>query len=91
MKEKIRVGLCGLGSFSFLVANTVQRIQKVELVTCYDPVAEKRDAASRRYNIAQERVTAGVAASTALSLLSISLVMAAMALWSPVVSPTLLR
>ena len=54
MKDKIRVGLCGLGSFSFVVANTVQRSQKVELVTCYDPVAEKRDITSQRYGITQE-------------------------------------
>ena len=55
MKDKIRVGLCGLGSFSFVVANTVQRSRKVELVTCFDPVAEKRDVTSRRYGIAQEK------------------------------------
>ena len=55
------------------------------------PIGANAFLFSQRYNIAQERVTAGVAVSTALSLLSISVVMAAMALWSPVVSPTLLR
>ena len=54
MKDRIRVGICGLGSFSFVVANTVQRSQKVELVTCFDPVAEKRKVTSERYGIAQE-------------------------------------
>ncbi len=54
MKDKIRVGICGLGSFSFVVANTAQRSKKVELVTCYDPLAEKRGVTSGRYNIAQE-------------------------------------
>ncbi len=55
MKDKIRVGICGLGSFSFVVANTVQRSTKVELVTCYDPVTEKRKVTSERYGIAQEQ------------------------------------
>ena len=54
MKDKIRVGLCGLGSFSFVVANTVQRSKKVELVTCFDPVPKKRDVTSKRYAIARE-------------------------------------
>ncbi|HTD89849.1 MAG TPA: Gfo/Idh/MocA family oxidoreductase [Burkholderiales bacterium] len=55
MKHKIRVGICGLGSFSFVVANTVQRSRKIELVTCFDPVAEKRKVTSERYGIAQEK------------------------------------
>lgn len=54
MKDKIRVGLCGLGSFLFVVANTVRRSKKVELVTCFDPVPKKRDLTSKRYGIAQE-------------------------------------
>lgn len=53
-QEKVRVGLCGLGSFSFVVANTVRRSSKIELVTCYDPVPEKRDVSARRYGIAKE-------------------------------------
>ena len=55
MKDKIRVGICGLGSFSFVVANTVKRSSKVELVTCYDPVPEKREVTSQRYGITQEK------------------------------------
>ena len=55
VKDKIRVGICGLGSFSFVVANTVKRSSKVELVTCYDPVPEKRDVTSQRYGITQEK------------------------------------
>lgn len=59
------------------------------------PIGANAFLFSQRYDIAQERVTAGVAVSTALSLLSISAVMAIMAvlppLMSPLVSPTLLR
>jgi predicted dehydrogenase len=54
-KKKIRVGICGLGSFSFVVANTVQRSTKIELVTCYDPVAENRRVSGERYGITQEK------------------------------------
>lgn len=46
------------------------------------PIGANAFLFSQRYNIAQERVTAGVAVSTALSLLSISAVMAAMAVLS---------
>ncbi|MEI8036147.1 MAG: Gfo/Idh/MocA family oxidoreductase [Betaproteobacteria bacterium] len=53
--KKIRVGISGLGSFSFVVANTVKRSQKVELVTCFDPVEQKRDISSARYGIEQEK------------------------------------
>ena len=55
------------------------------------PIGANAFLFSQRYNIAQDRVTAGVAVSTALSLFTISLVMAAMALLSSVMSPTLLR
>ena len=42
--KKARVGMCGLGSFSYVIGNTVQRSSKLELVTCFDPVAERRAA-----------------------------------------------
>jgi len=53
-QRKVRVGISGLGSFSFVVANTVKRSQRVELVTCFDPVADKRAATSQRYGCEQE-------------------------------------
>ncbi len=52
--RKARVGLCGLGSFSVVIANTVQRSAKIEIVSCYDPVAERRRATAARYGCAQE-------------------------------------
>ena len=52
--KKARLGLCGLGSFSYVIANTVQRSNKIELVSCYDPVAERRHATAARYGCAQE-------------------------------------
>ena len=51
---KVRVGMCGLGSFSYVIANTVTRSRKIELVTCWDPVAERRAATSARYGCGQE-------------------------------------
>jgi predicted dehydrogenase len=54
-KDTVRLGLCGLGSFSVVIANTIQRSQKVELVTCFDIVPEKRKAISERYGCAREK------------------------------------
>ena len=54
MKDKVRSGICGLGSFSFVVANTVQRSSNIERVTCFDSLAENRNLTSERYGSAQE-------------------------------------
>lgn len=53
--DRIRVGMCGLGSFSVVIANTIQRSSKVELVTCFDIAPERRKATSERYGCAQEK------------------------------------
>jgi predicted dehydrogenase len=46
--------MSGLGSFSVVVANTIQRSAKIELVTCFDVSAERRAATSARYGCQQE-------------------------------------
>ncbi len=53
--NKVRVGMCGLGSFSVVLANTIQRSSKVELVTCYDVLPERRQATGARYGCEQEQ------------------------------------
>lgn len=53
--KKVRLGMCGLGSFSVVLANTIQRSRKIELVTCYDVLPEKRQATSDRYGCEQEQ------------------------------------
>lgn len=53
-KGSVRLGVCGLGSFSVVIANTIQRSKKIELVTCYDVLPERRKATSDRYGCAQE-------------------------------------
>lgn len=53
-RNKARVGMCGLGSFSYVIANTIQRSRKIELVSCYDPVPARCQATSERYGCAQE-------------------------------------
>jgi len=52
--DAVRVGLCGLGSFAIVVANTIARSRKVELVTCYDVLPERRRLFAERYGCAQE-------------------------------------
>lgn len=54
-ERKVRVGMCGLGSFSVVVANTIQRSAQVELVTCFDVAPERRAATSARYGCEQEK------------------------------------
>ena len=53
-RNKVRLGMCGLGSFSYVIGNTVQRSKKIELMTCFDPVAERRAATAARYGCAME-------------------------------------
>jgi len=54
-KDIARVGLSGLGSFSAAIGNAVKRSQKLELVTCFDPLPERRAAAVEQYGCAQEK------------------------------------
>ncbi|MDH3315553.1 MAG: Gfo/Idh/MocA family oxidoreductase [Gammaproteobacteria bacterium] len=51
----VRVGISGLGSFSIVIANTIQRSKKVELVTCFDVDPERRKAIRERYGCAEEK------------------------------------
>jgi predicted dehydrogenase len=54
-KEKARVALIGIGSWSSVIANAVQRSSKVEMATCYTRNAEKREAFSKKYGCDQEK------------------------------------
>jgi predicted dehydrogenase len=54
-KDKVRLGMSGLGSFSVVIANTIQRSRKVELVTCFDVAPERRRATCERYGCEEER------------------------------------
>jgi len=53
-QEIVRVGLCGLGAFSIVIGDGAKRSKKVELVTCFDVVPERRKIASERYRCDQE-------------------------------------
>lgn len=50
----VRVGLVGIGSWSGVMADAVQRSDKLELVTCFSRSEEKRNTYSRRYRCDQE-------------------------------------
>lgn len=50
-----RVGLVGIGSWSGVIADAVQRSEKLELITCFSRTAEKRMEYSRRYGCDQEQ------------------------------------
>ena len=47
--DTVRLGLVGLGGFSTIIAEAVQRSEKAKLVTCFDAVPEKKRAASQKY------------------------------------------
>jgi predicted dehydrogenase len=54
-KGAVRVGMSGLGSFSVVIANTIGRSRKVELVTCFDVAPERRKATRERYGCQEEK------------------------------------
>jgi len=45
----VKVGLVGLGSWSLIIADAVQRSKMVELVACFSRNSNKRVAASQKY------------------------------------------
>ena len=53
--EKVGVALIGIGSWSAVIADAVQRSKKVKMVTCYTRNAEKRETFSRKHGCDQER------------------------------------
>ena len=54
-KDIARVGLSGLGSFSAAIGNAVKKSPRLELVTCFDPLPERRAAAVEKYGCTQEK------------------------------------
>ncbi|MFC1983966.1 Gfo/Idh/MocA family protein [Chloroflexota bacterium] len=53
--DKIRVAQIGIGSWSSVIADAVQRSKKVKMVTCYTRSPEKREAFSNKYGCDQEK------------------------------------
>lgn len=51
----VRVGLVGIGSWSGVIADAVQRSEKVKLVTCFSRSPEKRSEYSKKYRCDQEK------------------------------------
>ena len=54
-QDKVRVALIGIGSWSSVIANAVQRSNKLEMATCYTRNPEKRAAFSRKYGCDREK------------------------------------
>ncbi len=53
-KDRVGVALIGIGSWSGVIANAVQRSKKARMVTCFTRNAEKRKAFSHTYGCDQE-------------------------------------
>lgn len=54
-QDKVRVALIGIGSWSSVIANAVQRSSRLELATCYSRTPEKRATFGRKYGCDQEK------------------------------------
>jgi len=54
-EDRVGVALIGVGSWSGVIANAVQRSKKVKMVTCYTRNPEKREAFGRKYGCDQEK------------------------------------
>ena len=52
--EAVNIAVIGTGAWSICIGNTMQNSDKVNLVTCYDSVEEKRLSYSARFDCAQE-------------------------------------
>lgn len=55
IKDKVRVALIGIGSWSTVIANAVQRSSKLEMATCFTRDPEKGAAFSKKYGCDQEK------------------------------------
>jgi predicted dehydrogenase len=55
MQEKARLGLVGLGNFSTNIGDAVKKSPKAELVSCFDVLPERRQAAAEKYGCEQEK------------------------------------
>jgi len=53
-KDKVRVGIVGCGSFSYILAHAVRRSTNMELITCFDTVSENRKRFSEKFSCDQE-------------------------------------
>ena len=53
-KDRVGLALIGIGSWSGVIANAVERSKKAKMVTCYTRNAGKREAFSRKYGCDQE-------------------------------------
>jgi predicted dehydrogenase len=53
-EDRVGLALIGIGSWSGVIANAVQRSGKAKMVTCYTRNAEKRQAFSHKYGYDQE-------------------------------------
>jgi predicted dehydrogenase len=54
-EDRVGVALIGVGSWSGVIANAVQRSRKLRMVTCYTRSPEKRETFSKKYGCDQEK------------------------------------
>jgi predicted dehydrogenase len=54
-QHKVGMALIGVGSWSGVIANAVQRSTKAKMVTCFTRTPEKRQAFSKKYGCDQEK------------------------------------
>ncbi len=53
--DAVRLGLVGTGTWSGAIGNAMLKSNRVELVTCFDPVAVKRKALSEKFGCDREK------------------------------------
>ena len=54
-QQRVRLAIIGTGAWSGAIGHAMLKSEKVELVTCFDPVPEKRKAFSLKFGCARER------------------------------------
>ncbi len=53
-KNIVRIGISGLGAFSSIIANAIEKSDKAEIVTCFNRTSAKREKFSVRYRCGQD-------------------------------------
>lgn len=53
--QQVRLGISGLGSFSAVLANAIEKSKNATLVACYTRTPQKRETFAARYRCAQEK------------------------------------
>lgn len=54
-KDRVKLALIGTGAWSYAIGDAMVKSEQIELITCYDPIAEKKEAFSKKFGCDHEK------------------------------------